>query len=268
VQLNAAGTELLLQDSSTGARERGTLFTRSMDGSPPVQVSSAAGLALTSDGAWIATLGDGSTYTTRSSMITLVPTGGGKPRTFELPVEVEYGAWNQLGTNIWELRNPEFSDDNERLLLPLARDANGRARAYVLDLDDGGTRPVTPEGVPGPFVLSPDGQFVAGAEPDGLYVYSVDTGERRRLPGEPDPGKLARWSEDRQSLYVVEQDGAAASIFERDIETGERALVRRVRAPDPAGIARFDVWVARNGQAFAYSLARVSENLVVLENFD
>jgi hypothetical protein len=266
VQLNAAGTNLLLQDSSTGARERGTLFTRPIDGSAPVQQSDAAGFALSPDGAWIAVLGDGSTYTTRSSMITLIPTGAGEPSTIELPVEVEYGAWNQLGTNVWDLRNPEFSDDGERLLLPRAREKSGSPRAYVHDFAEGWTRPVTPAGVTGPFVLSPDGQFVAGQEPDGLYVYSVDSGERRRLPGERDPGMLARWSEDQQSVYVVEQEGTTASIYERNLETGERTLARRIGAPDPAGVARFDVWVARDGEAFAYSLARVSQDLFLLKN--
>jgi hypothetical protein len=266
LQLGSDGTKLLLQDTSTASRDRGTLFIRPMDGSAPIQLGSSAGLAVSPDGAWIAALGDGSTPTTRSSEITLIPTGAGKPRTIELPVEVEYAYGNQFGTNVWELRNPEFSADGERLLLPVGRDASGEARAYVHDFVEGWTRPVTPAGVTGPFVLSPDGRFVAGQEPDGLYTYSVDTGDRRRLPGERDPGMLARWSEDQRSLYLVEQNGATATVYERSLETGRRALVHRIRAPDPAGVMRFALWVARDGKAYAYTLGRMLENLFLLEN--
>ena len=268
LQLGSAGRNVLLQDTSTASRDRGTLFLRPMDGSAPVQFGNAAGLALTPDGAWIAALGDGAAPTSRSSTITLLPTRAGKPRTIDLPVEIEYGYGNQFGTNVWELRNPEFSADGERLLLPVGRDASGSARAYVHDLVEGWTRPVTPVGVAGPFVLSPDGRFVAGQESDGLYVYSVDTDERRRLPGERDPGMLARWSDDQQSVYLVEQEGAAASIYERSLETGKRTLVRRIRASDPAGVTRFALWVARDGEAYAYTLDRVLTNLFLLENVD
>ncbi len=79
---------------------------------------------------------------------------------------------------------------------------------------------------------------------------------------------LARWSEDQRLLYLVERDGAVATIYERDIETGQRTRIREVRVPDPAGVTRFELWVARDGEAYAYTLDRQLSNLYLLENID
>jgi len=37
-------------------------------------------------------------------------------------------------------------------------------------------------------------------------------------------------------------------------------------APDPAAVTRFEPWVSRDGEAYAYSLDRVLNSLYVLEN--
>ena len=278
---NFAGTHLLLRSGSTGSADRGPSWLRALDAEDPVQLGNLNGLALSPDNAWIAALGDGSTaawidsldrrYSASndgSNVITLEPIGTGMPRTIELPVEVQYRAGNQHGTNNWEVRNPEFSANGERLLLPFARNTHGIEQAYVHDLAQGWTRAVTPEGVTGPVVLAPDGQAVAYQQPDGLYVYSLVSDEHRRLPGDPDSGMLARWSADQASLYLVEQRGAVATIYDRDIETGERTRLREIRVPDPAGVTRFELWVAGDGAAYAYTLDRMLSNLYLVENVD
>jgi hypothetical protein len=59
-----------------------------------------------------------------------------------------------------------------------------------------------------------------------------------------------------------------ATIVRRDLQSGEREIVREVRAPDPAGVTRFDSWTARDGEAYAYQLDRLLTNLFLVENLD
>jgi hypothetical protein len=47
---------------------------------------------------------------------------------------------------------------------------------------------------------------------------------------------------------------------------GERQFMRETRAPDPAGVTRFDLWLARDGEAYVYTLDRTLSNLFVLTN--
>ena len=266
VNLNGAGTHLLLVDNSARARADGQLFLKPTDGSEPIRFGNTMPLALSPDGDWIATLGDGVASTFSSDKITLIPTGPGEPRTIQLPIEAQFEFANRLGINPWNMKHPEFSDDGRRLLLPHGRDASGTEHAYVHDFVEGWTKAVTPDGITGPAVLSPDGRFVASNEPDGLFVYGVDSGERREAPGGRDEGMLARWSADPEFVYLVEPEGVGATIVRRSLRTGDREVVREVRAPDPAGVTRFDLWVARDGEAYAYQLDRFLTNLFLLEN--
>jgi hypothetical protein len=119
--------------------------------------------------------------------------------------------------------------------------------------------------VTGPAVLSPDGRFVASNQPEGLFVYAVETGERRAVPGGSDPGMLARWSSSGELVYLLEQEGASARLVERHLRTGARRTLHEIRAPDPAGVSRFDAWVSRSGSAYAYTLTRLSSNLFLVD---
>jgi hypothetical protein len=262
--LSASGREILVFENSTGAMDGG-LFLRAMDGTAPIQLGAAVPLAITADGASVAVIGDGVTRTIVSDAVTLVPTGPGSARTIRLPITIQHGTGNTWGTNAPEYRTADFSDDGRRLLIPFAREGDRPPRAYVHDLEAGWTRPVTPEGVPGSAALSPDGRFVASSQPEGLFIYDVDTGEQRVVPGGPDPGLLARWSATENAVYMTEQAGATAWLVARDVTTGERRTIREYRAADPAGVLRFDLWVSRDGNSHAYTLDRRLTNLFVVE---
>ncbi len=257
--LSASGKEVLLTDNSAGA-QGGSVFLRRLDGSPAVQFDRISPLAITPDGAWIAGV-----RLDRPDVLTLFPVGAGAERDIELPVRIVQVNASNLGTNVPEYRNADFSDDGHRLLIPAALDGDARARVYVHDLDAGWTRPITPAGAPGYAVLSPDGTHVAANERDGLFVYDVDTGERRAVPGGADAGVPARWSNEPNVIFLLEYDGASARLVRRDLVSGERTTVRTLRALDPAGVSRFEAYVSRDGEAYVYTLDRILTNLFVVE---
>ena len=124
---------------------------------------------------------------------------------------------------------------------------------------------MTPEGVTGPAVLSADGRFVATTEASTLVVYSVDSGERRELPGGKESALPARWSADARSLLLVEQLGSMARVVRRTIETGSREVIREIRLPDPAGVMQFDLWISDDGQKYVYTSGRRLSNLFLVE---
>jgi hypothetical protein len=262
--LDAAGTTVLIVENSTGARGS-ALFLKPLDQSPPTQLGPANPLAMTNDGEWIAVLGSGGAFIANGDTITLLPTGEGAARSVRLPVTVSHGAANQRGTNVPQYRTADFSDDGRRLMLPFAQATGSEPRVYVHDFDAGWTKPITPPGVTGPAAFSADGRLVASNQADGLFVYAVDTDERRELPGGPDPGLLERWDSTGERLYFIEREGANARIVERSVATGERRTIREIGAPDPAGVTRFDPRVSRNGEAYAYTLDRWLHNLFIIE---
>ncbi len=75
----------------------------------------------------------------------------------------------------------------------------------------------------------------------------------------------AAWSADGRSLYVVEQVNELARVFRRDIDTGRRTLVREIRAQPPAGLTSFELFVSRDGRAFAYTTSLRLANVYVIE---
>lgn len=262
--LSADGRRALLWDNSPGAGLN-RVFLRNVDGTAPVAIGPGAPLAMSRDGAWVAVTGDGRSNQRTTDTLTLFPTGAGTPRTIHLPIALQPVYAGALGRSDWERRAYDFSDDGTRLLIPDGRAANRPPRVYVYDLPQDAVKAVTPEGITGPAVLSPDGRMVAVKEESRLVTYSVDDNARETLPGGPEPGNVAAWSSDGRSLFAVEQTGALARVFRRDLATGRRDLVREIRAQSPAGVTAFDVFVSRDGRGFAYSTALRLANVFVVE---
>jgi len=101
-------------------------------------------------------------------------------------------------------------------------------------------------------------------EASHVVVYAVDEDGRQPLSGTPEPGRVAAWSADGRSLFVIEQDETVARVFRRDIATGQRTPVRDIRAQSPAGVTSFDVFVSRDGRAYAYTTSLRLANVFVV----
>jgi hypothetical protein len=107
----------------------------------------------------------------------------------------------------------------------------------VVDAQGGGERAITPEGV-GCWLVSPDGHTAACARPEGEgFLYPVDGGEPRPIPGFRPGDHMRQWSEDGRSLYVSVRYARPARVERLDLATGERTLWREFLPTDPAAIA-------------------------------
>jgi hypothetical protein len=195
----------------------------------------------------------------------LLPTGVGAARTIDLPINLEPMGGDALGRTNWSRRSYDFSADGTRLLIPFGRAGERPPRVYVYDLPGHSLKPITAEGVTGAAALSPDGKFVAVSQRGRVVLYPVDDGTERELPGPPEPGHVATWSADGRWLFLVEQSGDLARVFRREVAGGRREFVRELRAQAPAGVTAFEIFVSRDGQAYAYSTSSRLANLYVIE---
>jgi hypothetical protein len=262
--LRSDGGALTLWDDSTAGGD--SVFLRMMGGSPPVRLGEGLPFAMTPDGSSVAVLLDPSDDSaTFHKTIVLLSTGADSPRRLSVPIEVKQAVANPLGREDLTARDADFSADGGRLLIPAGREPGRPPRVYVHDLHQGWTKAVTPEHVTGPAVLSPDGRRVAVKEGATLMVYTVDDAGGQPLPGPVEPGMPARWSADGRFIFVLEDEGAAVRVVRRDVSTGRREFLHEVRLPDPAGVMRFDVRVAADGQAYAYATSQSAGTLFLLE---
>jgi hypothetical protein len=262
--LAADGRQAVLWDNSYGAR-RDRVFLRAVNGTAPVPLGPGAPAALTSDGEWVAVIGNGVTNERIRNKLTLLPTRVGTARTFDLPLDIEpmYGLAH--GRTDWPRRTYDFSADGTRLLIPYGHAGDRPPRVYVYDLANHALKAITAEGVTGPAVLSTDGRFVAVNDASSIVIHTVDDGSTRTLAGPPESGKVAAWSADGTALFVVEPLADHARVFRRLLTTGAREFVREIRAQTPAGLTAFDPFISRDGQAYAYSTQQRLANVFVIE---
>jgi hypothetical protein len=127
----------------------------------------------------------------------------------------------------------------------------------VVDAQGGGGRAITPEGI-GCWLVSPDGRTAACARPEGEgFLYPVDGGEPRPIPGFRPGDHMRQWSADGRFLYVSERYAPPARVARLDLATGERTPWRVFSPADPAGIVgTIDPSLTPDGSAWAYSVLR------------
>lgn len=242
--LSADGRLLLFGERFAGGGPRGRIYLRATDGrTPAVFLGEGQPGGISADGRYVVVAGmKGRTG------LTLLPTGPGEARDLDVGELRVYFA--------------RFFRDGRRLLI--GAETPGRAgRLWVLSPEGAAPRAITPE-LTGIGVPSPDGRFVAAIGHDGSWIYPVDGGERRAVPGAlPEEWPLA-WSDDGW-LYMARQDELPVTIWRVHLETGRREAWRALRPADPAGVNRLAPLVSRDGRSYAYTYVRELSDLYLVD---
>jgi Tol biopolymer transport system component len=196
------------------------VFFRRRD-APPVQLGMGLGAGLTPDGkfAFLANL------TGSHATLTVQPIGPGPSRT------IDFGG---LMLEITPHQRVSCSSDGRRIAFVLAKPGGGSAM-YVMDLDGGPPRKVSPEGAAG-GIISPDGTRVMVSDRKrGFYVVSAAGSEPVTIEGVPRSDTPLAWSPDGRSILSSDRT-LPPRIYRTEIVGGRRELVRELVSADPAGI--------------------------------
>jgi eukaryotic-like serine/threonine-protein kinase len=223
------------------------VFLRDTDGSPPARLGEGLALAISPDAKWVIT------KPPKGGPLSLVPTGAGEAR--------------QLTHDAVSYDTARFFPDGKRLLA-FGIEAGHGGRDYVIDLNSGDSKPVTPEGIAG-VQVSPDGKSTAVRGPEGKRgIWSFEGGGFRPIPGLESIYSIIGWTPDGESVYVANNKrlaAKAATVYRVNIQTGKMEPWRTFGEETSAGVSTVAApHFSSDGRAYAYIYIRVlSEAYVV-----
>ncbi|MBZ5720772.1 MAG: protein kinase [Acidobacteriia bacterium] len=240
------GRKILFDEEGDGGGPNYTVFLRDTDGSPPVRIGEGNAMAISPDAKWAIT------KPAKGGSLNLVPTGAGEARPLTHDA-ISYGGVRWL-------------PDGKRLLASGIEAGHG-GRDYLIDLSNGDSKPITPEGVAG-VNLSPDGNSTTVLGPDGKWgIWPLQGSGIRLIPGLDSHYYVAGWSPDGGSVYVAPRGGnqKTAKVYQVNTVTGKMDLWKTFGADAAAGVSstgapRFSI----DGTAYAYVYVRVLSQAYVI----
>ena len=240
------GQWVLFEDSSEVSGPNYAVVTRRVNGDLPVRLGEGSAGGLSPDGKWAVSISQGP-----PPKLILLPLQAGQPRQIEL--EELQGVQSSA---------PRFLPDGQGIVLSGSEPGHG-VRCYVLDLNGGKLRPVTPEGIFG-FTVSPDGKYVVGVAGDKSFaLYPIAGGGAPvHIPNTGRDLAPVQWAEDGTDIYAYRNTEIPAKVYRVKIATGEETLIKELKPLSPAGVFRIaPVVVSRDGKHFLYSYNQALSNL-------
>jgi Tol biopolymer transport system component len=224
-----------------------TVLLRKSDGSRFVRLGEGYPAAFSRDGRWLAVI-----VPVTPQKVMLYPTGTGEPRRADRGQIEAYS-------------NAEWFPDGKRLLVS-GNEPGQAPRCYIMPLDGGSLRPVTPEGSTDGRV-SPDGALVgARTASDGYRIYPIDGGTPRDVPSIAQDDVVIRWSPDGRALWTYAAASFPVQVDSVDIATGLRRPLETIELHDRQGVLSvLRVVLADDPHVFAYVVWHYVSHLFVAE---
>jgi Tol biopolymer transport system component/predicted Ser/Thr protein kinase len=244
--LSANGKQILFQEAGEGGGPKYAVYLRNTDGSPAIRLGEGSGISLSPDGKWAL-----SRFNTSPSPLVLYPSGVGEMQRLK-----DDGLNHVSGA---------FLPDGKRFVFSGAEPGHG-VRLYWESLDEGKAHPFSPEGVGSGVSLSWDGRFVSDRGPDQkAYLFSVEGGEPKLLPGVL-PGEVTTaWSGDGRSIFVLARGQVPAQVYRVDIATGQRTFWKSIEPADSAGIDTIGrLLMSEDNKSYVYSYVRTLSDLYLV----
>lgn len=236
--LSRDGHKLLFEEEGEGGGPNYTVFVRDMDGSPPIKIGEGNGGAISPDGKWVITKNP------KTGALSLVPTGAGEAR----PLTHDKVVYDAV----------RFFPDGKQLLA-YGIEAGHGARDYLIDLNTGDSKPLTPEGIVGTRI-SPDGRSIAVMGPERKRgIWPMDGSGFRPIPGFDPSYNLIAWSPDGKTLFAGSSElrGRAIKIYRVDPVTGKMDFWKSFGDQLPPGSGAGPPQFSADGSAYAYVYSQV-----------
>ncbi len=242
------GRTVLFTESGSGGGEGYSVYLRKTDGSPAVRLGEGSTYGLSPDGKWALAI----RALTSDPQMVLYPTGAGEPRP--------------LPNNGLRIQNANWVPGGKRILFEAAEPGHG-VRLFLLDLETGKSRPLTPEGYR-LFVasVSPDAKSAVVLGPDRrVYLYSMDGGEPTAIPAIGPLDRVVGWSADGR-VNLLRLAEVPARVFRLDVATGRVEPWKQIVPADAAGVSGVGrVCLTPDGASYVYNYTRVLSDLYVVD---
>jgi Tol biopolymer transport system component len=227
------GHKVLFEEEGEGGGPNYTVFLRDTDGSPPIRLGEGRGEAISPDKKWVIV------QPMQEGPLSIVPTGAGQAR--------------KLTQGNIHFDGVRFLPDGKRLVAAGIEPGHG-ARTYLIDINTGDTKPLTPEGITGTN-LSPDGKTLIVLGPDGNPgMWSIDGSAIQPIPG-LQPGYIPiGWTRDGGSIYLRDRSSRQhAKILRLNLATGKMEPWKTLGNEASSGAAGFGAFnFAKDADAYAY----------------
>lgn len=240
------GKNLMFFESGEGVGSNYSVFMRGMDGSSAVRLGSGSFPSLSPDGKWVAAVSLAS-----PQQIELLPTGAGQPL--------------QLTKDSLEHFRVRWVPSGQAVVFA-ASEPNRAPRAYLMNVADRKSRPITPEGTVG-IVVSADNKFLLATDPERKrWLYPLEGGDPKPFSAKLDPrDQVIDWEHDGKSILVL-KPGIPAKVLRVYLDSSRTEEVKTLSPSDPAGVitvagARF----SGDRKSYAYNYFRILSDLYVVD---
>jgi eukaryotic-like serine/threonine-protein kinase len=245
--MSADGKTVVFSETGEAVGANYSVFMRKTDGSPAIRLGDAGAGVLSPDGQWVlATVGS-------PSKLVLLPTGVGEPKLLT--------------------PNDDRADHVGRAWLPdgksvifSAGEPGHDVRNYVLNLQGGAPRALTPEGTVG-GLITPDGKYLQATDAKRQHwLYPVAGGDPQKLNITMSADeRVLGFMSDGKSL-LLRTRSIPVQITRVDLATGHRESWKQVVPADLAGVHSIaNIKFSADGKSYAYSTFRVLSDLYVVD---
>jgi len=243
--LSADGKTVIFSETGEAVGTNYSIFMRKTDGSPAVRLGAGGFGSLSPDGKFVVS-GTGD-----PTQLVLLPTGIGEPR--------------KLTDDKLDHSNVGWMPDGKAIVFTSAEPGHDR-RTYLLPIEAGPPRPITPEGVAG-SLITPDGKYLLATDRKrDRWFYPIAGGEPQALKLDILPNeRIFQMSGDGKSILARTRE-VPSHVIRVDLATGRRQPWKQIMPPDPAGVADIpNVLFSADGKAYVYSVGRLLSDLYVVD---
>ncbi len=252
IDISEDGKLILFIEAGEAGGGEYAVFSRDTNGKSAVRLGQGSALAFSPDGKW--------TLVLRQNMsppdFVVLPTGVGQQR------KVPTG-------NVIPSAGGQFFADSNKLVFG-GNEPGHASRVYVVGVDGGQPRPITPEGFflgQYPHAVSPDGKRIAVVGSEGIALVPVDGGEPQLVQGSQPRDTPLRWAKDGNTLLVGQRGETSCPAWRLDLQTGVRKSWKTVAPPDAAGVTGVSCpRIAADEQHYVFGIVRSLSDLFLVEH--
>jgi hypothetical protein len=225
------------------------VFMRDTNGGSAVRLGEGSARSFSADGQWALVL--------RQNLsppdFVVLPTGIGQQR--------------RLSTGNVVPNHGQFLPDGKRILFD-GHEAGRASRVYVMNLEGGQVRAMSPEGfsIRGD-PLAPDGKLIAAVSSTGIALLSLEGGEPQPVRGSQTGELPLRWAKQEPWLLVGSRGETACPVSRLNVQSGQRTLWKAFSVSDLAGVVGASCpFISADDEHYVFGYRRNLSDLFLVEH--